>query len=144
MRELKITDDLDLLFMALPPRVVSSLRDIDRREELLEVVLDLGRVPEARFPGEAVSLSDEPVGAEDIDHVVSRVGDFTDDNRAGIERTLHRISAIRNRQGRVIGLTCRIGRCVYGTVDIIRDVVDTGKSIPVSYTHLTLPTILLV
>ncbi len=129
MRELKITDDLDLLFMALPPRVVSSLRDIDRREELLEVVLDLGREPEARFPGEAVSLSDEPVGAEDIGHVVSRVGDFTDDNRAGIERTLHRISAIRNRQGRVIGLTCRIGRCVYGTVDIIRDVVETGKSI---------------
>jgi stage III sporulation protein SpoIIIAA len=129
MRELKITDDLDLLFLALPPRVVSSLRDVNRREELLEVVLDLGREPEARFPGEAVRLSDEPVGAEDIDHVVSRVGDFTDDNRAGIERTLHRISAIRNRQGRVIGLTCRIGRCVYGTVDIIRDVVDTGKSI---------------
>jgi len=129
MRELRITDDLDLLFLALPPRVVSSLRDIDRREELLEVVLDLGREPEARFPGEAVSLSDEPVGAEDVDYVVSRVGDFTDDNRAGIERTLHRISAIRNRQGRVIGLTCRIGRCVYGTVDIIRDVVETGRSI---------------
>ena len=129
MRELKITDDLDILFLALPPRVVTSLRRVNRREELLEVVLDLGREPEARFPGEAVSLSDEPVGAEDIDYVVSRIGEFTDDNRAGIERTLHRISAIRNRQGRVVGLTCRIGRCVYGTVDIIRDVVNTGKSI---------------
>jgi len=129
MRELRITDDLDILFLALPPRVVTSLRRVNRREELLEVVLDLGREPEARFPGEAVSLSDEPVGAEDIEYVVSRIGEFTDDNRAGIERTLHRISAIRNRQGRVVGLTCRIGRCVYGTVDIIRDVVDTGKSI---------------
>ncbi len=129
MRELKITDDLDLLFTALPPRVVSSLRDVNRREDLLEVVLDLGREPESRFPGEVVSLSNDSVSREDIDYVVARVGDFTDDNRAGIERTLHRVSAIRNRQGRIVGLTCRIGRCVYGTVDIIRDVVDTGNSI---------------
>ncbi|MBN1458123.1 MAG: single-stranded DNA-binding protein [Armatimonadetes bacterium] len=129
MRELKITDDLDLLFSALPPRISESLREVNRREELLEVVLDLGREPEARFPGEVVSLSSAAVTSEDLDYVVARVGDFTDDNRAGIERTLHRISAIRNRQGRVVGLTCRIGRCVYGTVDIIRDVVDTGRSI---------------
>ncbi len=129
MPELKITDDLDLLFSALPPRVVSRLRDVDRRDELLEVVLDLGRQPEARFPGEAISLSPEPVTREDIDYVVARVGAFTEDNRAGIERTLHRISALRNRQGRIVGLTCRIGRCVYGTVDIIRDVVDSGRSI---------------
>jgi stage III sporulation protein SpoIIIAA len=129
MREFKITDDLGLLFQALPPHVVSRLREIDRREELLEVVLDLGREPEARFPAEAVSLSPEPVTREDIDHVVARVGAFTDDNRAGIERTLHRISAIRNRQGRVVGLTCRTGRCVYGTIDIIRDIVETGRSI---------------
>jgi len=129
MPELKITDDLDLLFSAVPPRIVSGLRETNRREELLEVVLDLGREPEARFPGEAVRLSTDPVTREDIDYVVARVGAFTDDNRAGIERTLHRISAIRNRQGRIVGLTCRIGRCVYGTVDIIRDVVDTGKGI---------------
>ena len=129
MPELKITDDLDLLFSALPPRVVSRLRDVNRREELLEVVLDLGRQPEARFPGEAISLSPEPVTREDIDYVVARVGAFTEDNRAGIERTLHRISAMRNRQSRIVGLTCRIGRCVYGTVDIIRDVVNSGKSI---------------
>ncbi len=129
MPELKITDDLDLLFMALPPRVVSRLRDVNRRDELLEVVLDLGREPEARFPGEAVALSQEGVTREDLEYVVARVGAFTEDNRAGIERTLHRISAMRNRQGRVVGLTCRIGRCVYGTVDIIRDVVNSGKSI---------------
>jgi stage III sporulation protein SpoIIIAA len=129
MHELKITDDLDLLFKALPPRAVSRLREVNRREELLEVVLDLGREPEARFPGEVVSLSPEAVTGEDIDYVVERVGDFTEDNRAGIERTLHRISAIRNRQGRAVGLTCRIGRCVYGTIDIIRDVVETGRSI---------------
>ncbi|MFB3881493.1 MAG: R3H domain-containing nucleic acid-binding protein [Armatimonadota bacterium] len=129
MPELKITDDLDLLFSALPPRVVTRLREANRRDELLEVVLDLGRQPEARFPGEAASLSPEPVTREDIDYVVARVGAFTEDNRAGIERTLHRISAIRNRQSRIVGLTCRIGRCVYGTVDIIRDVVNSGKSI---------------
>jgi stage III sporulation protein SpoIIIAA len=129
MPELKITDDLGLLFQALPERIVTRLQEVDRREDLLEVVLDLGREPEARFPAEAVSLFPEPVSREDIEHVVARVGTFTDDNRAGIERTLHRISAIRNRQDRIVGLTCRIGRCVYGTVDIIRDIVETGKSI---------------
>src|SRR5574340_971570 len=129
MPELKITDDLDLLYQALPPRVEAPLREMNRREQLLEVVLDLGREPEARFPGEAVILSEAPVTREDLEYIVSRVGDGGDDNRAGIERTLHRFSAIRNRQGRVVGLTCRIGRSIYGTVDIIRDVVETGRSI---------------
>ncbi len=129
MPELKITDDLELLYTALPPRVETPLRAMNRREQLLEVVLDLGREPEARFPGEAVVLSNEPVTREDLEYAVTRVGDFGDDNRAGIERTLHRISAIRNRQGRIVGLTCRIGRSIYGTVDIIRDIVETGRSI---------------
>jgi len=129
MPELKITDDLDLLFKSLPPPMVERLHEINRREELLEVVLDLGRQAEARFPGEAVSLASEPITEEEIEYVVEHVGTFTEDNRAGIERTLHRISAIRNRQGAIVGLTCRIGRCVYGTVDIIRDIVETGKSI---------------
>ena len=129
MPELRITDDLDLLYQALPPLIDQRLREINRRDDLLEVVLDLGREPEARFPGEAVSLFPEPVAGDDIEHVVNHVGDFSGDNRAGIERTLHRISAIRNRQGRIIGLTCRIGRSVYGTVDIIRDIVESGKNI---------------
>ncbi|MGD0111373.1 MAG: R3H domain-containing nucleic acid-binding protein [Armatimonadota bacterium] len=129
MPELKITDDLELLYQALPPRIEKPLREHNRRDDLLEVVLDLGREPEARFPGDVISLSSQPVTREDIEHIVARVGAFSDDNRAGIERTLHRISAIRNRQGRIVGLTCRIGRSVYGTVDIIRDIVETGKSI---------------
>jgi len=129
MSELKITDDLDLLYQAIPPLIEERLRAINRRDELLEVVLDLGREPEARFPGEAVSLSAAPVTRDDLEYCVSRVGSFTLDNRAGIERTLHRISALRNRQGAVVGLTCRIGRCVYGTVNIIRDIVESGKSI---------------
>jgi stage III sporulation protein SpoIIIAA len=129
MPELKITDDLELLYQALPPRIEKPLREHNRRDDLLEVVLDLGREPEARFPGDVVSLSLQPVTREDIEHIVARVGAFSDDNRAGIERTLHRISAMRNRQGRIVGLTCRIGRSVYGTVDIIRDIVETGKSI---------------
>jgi len=129
MPELRVTDDLELLYQALPPRIERPLRECNRREDLLEIVLDLGREPEARFPGDVVGLSDRPVTREDIEYVVARVGAFTDDNRAGIERTLHRISALRNRQGRIVGLTCRIGRSVYGTVDIIRDIVETGRSI---------------
>lgn len=129
MRQERITDNLAQLLEVLPPQVRSCLEREHDLEDLLEIVLDLGRPAEARFPGRAVQLCDIEVTTEDIDYIVSRVGEFGKDNRAGIERTLHRISAIRNRQGKVVGLTCRIGRAVYGTIDIIRDVVETGKSI---------------
>ena len=91
--------------------------------------MDLGRRPEARFVDGEIELSEQEVTEAEIDYVVSRIGDFGDDNRAGIERTLHRISAIRNRKGRIVGLTCRVGRAVYGTIDIIRDIVESGKSV---------------
>ncbi len=100
-----------------------------RRDELVELVLDLGRLPEARFPDRGEFLSEQAVTREDIAYVVARVGRFGKDNRAGIERTLHRISAIRNRVGDVVGLTCRVGRAVFGTVDILRDVIESGESI---------------
>src|ERR1700730_761843 len=114
----EITDDLDLLLDTLPPHICAPLRLAERDANLLEVVMDLGRLPTARYPGSEVVLSDVEVTETDIDYVVSRIGEFGDDNRAGIERTLHRISAIRNRRGTIIGLTCRIGRAVYGTIEI--------------------------
>jgi stage III sporulation protein SpoIIIAA len=123
------TDDLDALLEALPPEIVERLRGFANRADLLEVVLDLGRRPEARFThGEEVLLDREIVEA-DIAHVIDHIGAFGGDNRAGIERTLHRISAIRNRAGKVVGLTCRIGRAVFGTIDIIRDIVEGGQSV---------------
>jgi len=123
------TDDLDALLEALPPEIVARLRGFANRADLLEVVLDLGRRPEARFThGEEVLLEREIVEA-DIAHVIDHIGAFGGDNRAGIERTLHRISAIRNRAGKVVGLTCRIGRAVFGTIDIIRDIVEGGQSV---------------
>ncbi|MFS8534505.1 MAG: R3H domain-containing nucleic acid-binding protein [Limnochordales bacterium] len=125
----EIVDNLEQLLDVLPPDIRDVLIGMDNLSELLEIVLDLGRRPEARFPDGFVYLSEEPVTREDIDYVVRRVGEFGDDNRAGIERTLHRISAIRNRKGTIIGLTCRIGRAVFGTIDIIRDVIESGKSI---------------
>ena len=126
---LDIADDLDSLIDVLPPHVAQSLRVRRNNFELLEVVLDLGRRPEARYPGEEVVLSDREVTQEDIDYVTSRIGEFTSDNRAGIERTLHRISCIRNRKGRIVGLTCRVGRAVFGTIRIIEDLVREGKSV---------------
>jgi stage III sporulation protein SpoIIIAA len=126
---LEITDDIDALVDVMPPDIASALRNIDRFDELLEVVLDLGRPSEARYVTGEVQLSDREIEQDTVDYVVSRIGDFGDDNRAGIERTLHRISAIRNRSGRIIGLTCRVGRAVYGTIDIIRDVVESGNSV---------------
>lgn len=127
--ERPVTDDLDALLDALPPYFDQRVRTLEGLEGLLEIVMDLGRIPEARFASREVYLSDREVTPEDIAYVMSRIGQFGGDNRAGIERTLHRISALRNRAGKVVGLTLRVGRAVYGTVDIIRDAVEGGKSI---------------
>jgi len=129
LKQQRITDNLDQLLEVLPPVIRRHLEQAGSLEDLLEIVLDLGRIPEARFPDSVLELGDVPVTELDIEHVTSRVGAFGKDNRAGIERTLHRISAIRNRVGKIVGLTCRIGRAVYGTIDIIQDVVESGKSI---------------
>lgn len=125
----KITDDLDLLLSVLPPGIQDALRKADRADQLLEIVMDLGRVPEARYTTNELDLSETEVSDVDLAYVVERIGEFTTDNRAGIERTLHRISCIRNRQGRVVGLTCRVGRAIYGVIDILQDIVEGGKSI---------------
>ncbi|MBK6431858.1 MAG: R3H domain-containing nucleic acid-binding protein [Anaerolineae bacterium] len=130
MSQHKITDDLNALLAVLPRRIQEALRTQNHSDELLEVVLDLGRLPEARFIEFEVVLSEEEVSAADLQDVVSRIGEFTEDNRAGIERTLHRISCLRNRQGHIIGMTCRVGRAVYGTIDIIEDIIiRSDKSI---------------
>jgi stage III sporulation protein SpoIIIAA len=127
--EHEITDDLEGMLATLPPHIVETIRNHPRQHELLEIVLDLGRLPEARFPSEEMVLGQTEVSADDIDYVVSRIGGFGEDNRAGIERTLHRISALRNRQGRIVGLTCRVGRAVYGTIRMIQDLIESGKSV---------------
>ena len=125
----RVTDDLDRLLGLLPDAVQEQLRAEEARQQLLEVVLDLGRLPEARYPGRALALGSTPLSREDLAAVVARIGQFGGDNRAGIERTLHRISAIRNRQGEVVGLTCRVGRAVFGTVAMVRDLLDGGQSL---------------
>ena len=126
--EVQVTDDIGALVGVMPPRIRGSLEAIEDASDLLEIVLDLGRKPEARFLKREVVLDDRELTADDITQVVSRLGAFTGDNRAGIPRTLHRISAIRNRTGDIVGLTCRIGRAVIGTIEIIRDLVESGKS----------------
>ncbi len=124
-----ITDDLDALLDILPPYIHEPLYQEPDRNELIEVVLDLGRLPEARFPHRELVINSREVSPEDIGYVVSRVGQFSGDNRAGIERTLHRISAIRNRNDHIIGLTCRVGRAVFGTAKLIQDFVESEKSV---------------
>jgi stage III sporulation protein SpoIIIAA len=128
-RRREAIDDLDALLSALPSEIVDAVHALPDREALIEVVLDLGRRPEARFPTSEVILLDREVGEPDIAHVVEHIGTFGDDNRAGIERTLHRISAIRNRNGKIVGLTCRIGRAVFGTIEIVEDLVESERSI---------------
>jgi stage III sporulation protein SpoIIIAA len=124
-----ITDDLEALLVTLPPVIHDAVNRLENRSDLLEIVMDLGRLPEGRFPEGEVILSTQPVTYADLEYVVERIGEFGDDNRAGIERTLHRISALRNRKGKVVGLTCRIGRAVLGSIALIRDIVEQGQSI---------------
>ena len=123
------TDDIQALIDIFPPRIADALNAIGELDKLLEVVLDVGRTPFARYTNGELPLLEGEVTYEDIDAVVEKIGTFDLDNRAGMERTLHRISAIRNRKGRVIGLTCRVGRAVFGTLDIIADFIESGKSI---------------
>lgn len=125
----KITDDIDSLLYVLPDYIAVAMRKSGKIAELIEIVMDLGRKAEARFTDEFVFLSEDPVTAQELSSVISKVGHFGKDNRSGIERTLHRISAIRNRRGDVIGLTCRVGRAVYGTIDIVSDLLELNKSI---------------
>lgn len=126
---IQVTDNLEELLNILPPLLKERISNMEGLEDLIEIVVDLGREPEARFPNGGILLSNEPITIEDINYVVSKIGSFDGNNRAGIPKTLHRISCIRNRKGDIIGLTLRVGRAVYGTVDIIRDVIETGKSI---------------
>ena len=128
MTQHRITDDLDALLGVLPANIRHAVEQANNSDYLLEVILDLGRVPTARFVENEVILSNKELTRAELDHVLERVGEFDTDNRSGIERTLHRISAIRNRRGAVVGLTLRVGRAVYGTVDIIQDIIESGKS----------------
>ena len=126
---MQITDDLNKLLDIVPDDIRQPLEQHPQRNNLIEIVMDLGRLPEARFPSNAEHLSQTPVTKADLNYCIERVGHFGGDNRAGIEQTLHRISALRNRSGEIIGLTLRVGRAVFGTIKIIRDLVETGQSI---------------
>jgi stage III sporulation protein SpoIIIAA len=129
MTQRRITDDLNILMGIVPPAIKNAVIKLNNSDQLIEIILDLGRQPTARFVSEEIPLSNSEVTKEDIAYVVERIGDFDADNRAGLERTLHRISAIRNRHDHIVGLTCRVGRAVYGTIDIIQDLIESGKSI---------------
>jgi len=124
-----MADDLKQLLDILPVTIRETLEAHENCAQLIEIVLDLGRLPEARFPKKAEYVTDTPVSREEIQYCLDRVGHFGGDNRAGIEQTLHRISAIRNRTGDIIGLTLRVGRAVFGTIGMIRDLVERGQSI---------------
>ncbi len=125
----QVTDGLESLLDIFPEALRQKLAVHPARETIVEVVMDLGRLPEVRHAEGSEPLSEVPITREDLKYSSDRVGDFGADNRAGIERTLHRISAMRNRRGEIIGLTCRIGRAVFGTIGMIRDLVETGGSI---------------
>jgi stage III sporulation protein SpoIIIAA len=127
--ETQAKEDLRALLAILPTRIRDKIEQNGNEYELLEIVMDLGRRPTARYLGGEKILHPDEIRIEEIEGVVNSIGDFDDDNRAGIARTLHRIAGIRNRRGQVVGLTCRVGRAVYGTIDIISDIVEKGYSI---------------
>lgn len=122
-------DDIQALINVLPEKIADVINENGNLDRLTEVVMDVGRIPLARYTNGDLPLSADEVTYEDIDSVVEKIGTFDLDNRAGMERTLHRISAIRNRRNRIIGLTCRVGRAVFGTLDIIADYIESGRSL---------------
>ena len=138
-----LADDLNKLLDVLPKFLREILHKHPRRDELIEIVLDIGRRPEARFANGSEYLSYKTIVWQDLDHILKRLGKFSTDNRAGIEKTLHRISSLRNRQGSVIGLTCRIGRAIFGTVSIIRDLLEQKQSILLLASMIQIQTIYL-
>lgn len=129
MSSTQFQNDLDRLIEVLPPKITNMLNK-EALSDVIELVFDIGRLPEIRHAGGKIeSLNCAPISYDDLDYTTSRIPEFTSDNRSGIEGTLHRISAIRNRQGRIVGLTCRIGRVITGTIDCIKDFVMMNKSI---------------
>ncbi len=131
---IQVIDDIDAFLAVLPSAIQPALRQVHQDnnhsiDELIEVIIDLGRKPEARFTYGTVTLSDEDATREDIDSVIAGLGRFGDDNRAGIERTLHRFSAIRDRVGEPVGLTCRVGRAIFGSVRLVQGLIETGRSV---------------
>lgn len=126
---MNIDHDLEKLLNNLPFFIYQHLNNHSNKEKLIEIVLDFGRRPEARFTTGPEYLSQKVVSWQDIEYITKRLSKFSGENRAGIERTLHRISCIRNRQFLINGLTCRVGRAIFGTISIIRDLLESGKSI---------------
>ena len=126
---MSINEDLDKLLENVPFFIQQNLTNHPNKDKLIEIVIDLGRRPEARFTTGPEYLSQKVISWQDIDYITKRISKFSNDNRAGIERTLHRISCIRNRQSIINGLTCRVGRAIFGTICIIRDLLESGKSI---------------
>nr|YP_010851446.1 hypothetical protein Ycf45 [Echinothamnion hookeri]WGH14299.1 hypothetical protein Ycf45 [Echinothamnion hookeri] len=124
-----IADDLDKLLDILPEFIQDPLSKHRRKKSLIEIVMDLGRRPEARFPDGPEYLSTVNISWNDLDLCIKKIPQFSGDNRSGIECTLHRISSIKNRKGNIIGLTFRVGRAIFGTISAIRDILYTGKSI---------------
>ena len=122
-------NDLKKLLNNLPFFIYQHLSTSSNKDQLIEIVLDLGRRPEARFTTGPEYLSQRIISWQDIEYITKRISKFSNENRAGIERTLHRISCIRNRQFLINGLTCRVGRALFGTSSIIRDLLESGKSI---------------
>jgi len=122
-------EDLEKLLGNLPFFIKKHVNSHASKDKIIEIIIDLGRRPEARFTTGPEYLSQKIISWQDIEYITKRISKFSNDNRAGIERTLHRISCIRNRQFLITGLTCRIGRAVFGTISLARDLLESGQSI---------------
>ena len=122
-------NELNLLLNVLPKHITDTINSLSNKSDLLEVVMDLGRLPEARLINENLILDDNTISKDDLANLVQKIGFIGEDNRAGIEGTLHRVSVIRNRRGQIVGATCRVGRAISGSATTIEDLIQTGKNI---------------
>ena len=123
-------EDVNRLLSILPNELKSYLKSHPGLNDLNEIVMDIGHPPSIRFEEDHERLTDfNDVTDADLSHITGQIGEFNSDNRAGIEKTLHRISAIRSRQGKVLGLSIRVGRAVIGAIQLIEDLISEGKNL---------------
>lgn len=69
----QVGSELDLFLELVPLRMRNKLFEHSEIGNMIEVVMDLGRQPLARFPSGDWVISDEPVNLEDLRHAISKV-----------------------------------------------------------------------
>lgn len=124
-------DQFEAILNILPSWIRLFAREY--QEELEEIALQEGRPP-SLWLGNRFVEGERVVEPSDLEAVKQKLKaeyqvEFREDGRAGISGTLHRISALYDRYGILVGMTIRLARVVKGLADPIIPFLLDGKSL---------------